>query len=37
MYSNNRQVLQLAEDIISSQVGEMTAFRLWQIDKAKKK
>ena len=37
MYSNDRQVLQLAEDIISSQVAEMTAFRLWQIDRAKKK
>ena len=37
MYSNDRRVLQLAEDIISSQVAEMTAFRLWQIDRAKKK
>lgn len=36
MYSNDRAVLNLAEEIIANQAEEMKEFRIWQLDKAKK-
>ena len=35
-YSTNKQVIKLADDIISAQADEMADFRLWQLKKLEK-